>query len=237
MLSKDDRAQPADLRLRPLKHKRDPAAVLVHEVFPSIQGESTFAGLPCTFVRTTGCHLRCTYCDTAHAFFEGSERTVASLLDEVAAIGLPLVEVTGGEPLLQPSVLPLLRGLCDAGRTVLLETSGTVSTAGVDERVRVILDVKTPGSGEAARNLDDNLTRLVAGRDEVKLVLCDEADYDVARAFVRARRVPAGVAVLLSAAQPLLSPAALAEWMVRDRLDARFQLQLHKVLWGDRRGV
>lgn len=237
MLSKDARAEHTDERLAPLKRKRDPAALLINEVFTSIQGESSFAGLPCTFVRTTGCHLRCAYCDTAHAFHEGTERTIGSLLDEVSARGLPLVEVTGGEPLLQPSVHALLRGLCDAGRTVLLETSGAVSTAGVDERVHVILDVKTPGSGEAARNHHDNLARLVPGRDEVKLVLCDEVDYRFARALIDARRVPPGVAVLLSAAQPLLSPAMLAEWMVRDRVDARFQLQLHKVLWGERRGV
>lgn len=237
MLSKEARAETAEQRLAVLKRKRDPAALLVNEVFASIQGESTFAGVPCTFVRTTGCHLRCAYCDTAHAFHEGTERTVGSVLDEVAALGLPLVEVTGGEPLLQPSVHELLRAACDAGRTVLLETSGTVSTAGVDPRVHVILDVKTPGSGEAPRNVDENLARLRPGRDEVKLVVCDQADYAFARALVDARRVPAGVPVLLSPAQPSMPAATLAEWMVRDRVDARFQLQLHKVLWGERRGV
>ncbi|MBI1946334.1 MAG: radical SAM protein [Deltaproteobacteria bacterium] len=237
MLSKAAREETPEERLLPLKGKRSADAVLVHEVFTSIQGESTFAGRPCTFVRTTGCHLRCVYCDTAHAFHQGSERTVASLVDEVAALGVPLVEVTGGEPLLQASSKALLTALCDAGRTVLLETSGAVTTEGVDARVHVILDVKTPGSGEAGRNVDANLPRLVAGRDEVKLVLCDEGDYRFARQLLTSGRIPSGVTVLLSAAAPLLAPAELAEWMVRDRLVARFQLQVHKVLWGDRHGV
>lgn len=237
MLSERDRAETPDERLAPLKRKQSAATVLVNEVFASIQGESTFAGLPCTFVRTTGCHLRCAYCDTAHAFHEGTERTVASLVDEVAALGLPLVEVTGGEPLLQPSVLPLLTALCDAGRTVLLETSGAVTTERVDARVHLVVDVKTPGSGEARRNVAGNLARLVPGRDEVKLVVCDEGDYRFARELIASGRIPVGVAVLLSAAAPLLQPATLAEWMVKDRLVARFQLQLHKALWGDRRGV
>lgn len=237
MLSKLALAEGPEARLAPLKAKRDPASVLVNEVFPSIQGESTWAGAPCTFVRTTGCHLRCVYCDTEHAFHEGTERSVAALVEEVVGLGLPVVEVTGGEPLLQPAVLPLLTALCDRGLTVLLETSGAVSTAGVDARVRVILDVKTPGSGEAARLVDGNLARLVAGRDEVKMVLCGEEDYRFARELLQRGAIPAGVTVLLSAAAPLLAPAALAEWIVRDRLPVRFQVQLHKVLWGERRGV
>lgn len=237
MLSKASRAETPEERLVPLKRKRDVESVLVNEIFASIQGESTWAGVPCTFVRTTGCHLRCVYCDTEHAFHEGTEKSVAGIVDEVAALGLPLVEVTGGEPLLQPSVKRLLSALCDAGRTVLLETSGAVSTEGVDGRVRVILDVKTPGSGESARNVAANLERLVAGRDELKLVLCDEADYRFAKELLASAAVPPGVAVLLSAAAPMLAPAALAEWIVRDRLAVRFQTQLHKVLWGDRRGV
>jgi 7-carboxy-7-deazaguanine synthase len=237
MLSDATRAQTAEERLVPLKRKRDPASVLVHEVFVSLQGESTWAGLPCAFVRTTGCHLRCAYCDTEHAFFEGQERTVLSLVDEVAALGVPLVEVTGGEPLLQPSVPPLLTALCDRGLDVLLETSGAVSIEGVDARVKVILDVKTPGSGEAARNVDANLPRLRPGRDELKLVLCGEDDYRFARELLASAPLPPGVTVLLSAAAPLWSPTALADRVVRDRLPVRVQLQLHKVLWGDRRGV
>lgn len=237
MLSKASRAETPEERLWPLKRKRDVESVLVNEIFASIQGESTWAGMPCTFVRTTGCHLRCVYCDTEHAFHEGTEKSVAAIVDEVAALGLPLVEVTGGEPLLQPSVKRLLSALCDGGRTVLLETSGAISTEGVDARVRVILDVKTPGSGESARNVAANLERLVAGRDELKLVLCDEDDYRFAKELLASAAVPAGVAVLFSAAAPMLAPAALAEWIVRDRLNVRFQTQLHKVLWGDRRGV
>lgn len=237
MLSKRALVETAEERLAPLKARRDPSAVLVNEVFASLQGESSWAGVPCTFVRTTGCHLRCVYCDTEHAFHEGSERSVASLVDEVVALGLPLVEVTGGEPLLQPSVHPLLHALCERGLTVLLETSGAVSLEGVDPRVRVILDIKTPGSGEVARHVTANLPRLVPGKDEVKLVLCSEDDYRFARDLLSRGSIPAGVTVLMSAAAPLLSATELAGWIVRDRLAVRFQVQLHKVLWGDRRGV
>lgn len=237
MLSKTALAETPEQRLAPLKRARRADEVLVHEIFVSIQGESTFVGLPCVFVRTTGCHLRCVYCDTEHAFHEGRERSAASIVDEVAALGVRLVEVTGGEPLLQASVRPLLAALCDRGYTVLLETSGAVSTDGVDPRVHVILDVKTPGSGEATRNVAANLARLKPGRDQLKLVLCGEQDYRWARDWLAGAQVPAGVPVLLSAAAPLWAPAALAESIVRDRLDVRFQLQVHKALWGDRRGV
>lgn len=237
MLTKAALAETAEERLVPLKRKQREDTVLVHEVYVSVQGESTWAGVPCAFVRTTGCHLRCVYCDTEHAFHAGTERTVASLVDEVRALGVPLVEVTGGEPLLQKSARALLAALADAGLTVLLETSGGVATEGLDPRVRVILDVKTPGSGEAARNVEANWPRLVAGRDEVKFVLCDEADYAFARALVARGAFPPGVTVLFSPAAPLIEPAALAGWIVRDRLPVRFQLQLHKVLWGNRPGV
>jgi len=240
-LSKAAREESPEARLTPLKALTrkglDPSAVLlVHEVYASIQGESTWAGVPCVFVRTTGCHLRCGYCDTEHAFHDGRERTVDDLLVQVAGFGVPLVEITGGEPLLQRATRPLLRFLCDAGHTVLLETSGGVSTEGVDPRVHVILDVKTPGSGEVGRNVWSNLDRL-RPHDEVKLVICDERDYEFAREVVASRRIPQGVTVLFSPAKPGVDPARLAEWIVRDRLPVRFQVQLHKVLWGERAGV
>ena len=223
-------------RLIPLKALRQKNNLLVHEVYASVQGESTWAGVPCVFIRTTGCHLRCVYCDTEHAFYAGTERTIDDVLAEVAALGIPLVEVTGGEPLLQRAVLPLLTRLCDAGHTVLLETSGGVTTEGVDARVRIILDVKTPGSGESDRNVWANLARL-RPHDEVKLVITSEADYDYAREVVATRGIPAGATVLFSPGFPAMKPATLAEWIVRDRLPVRFQLQMHKVLWGERAGV
>ena len=222
-------------RLVELKKKAREDTVLVHEIYASVQGESTHAGRPCTFVRTTGCHLRCVYCDTEHAFHAGSERTVVEIVDAVRALGLPLVELTGGEPLLQKSAFALVRALADDGREVLIETSGGVSVEGVDPRAKLILDVKTPGSGESARNVWRNLSLLEAGRDEVKFVICDAADYAWSRDQLA--RVPAGVTVLFSPSFPGQAPAALAEWIVRDRLPVRFQLQMHKVLWGERTGV
>lgn len=237
MLTPKARAEaPAD-RLVALKRKRDDANLLVHEVYASVQGESTWAGVPCVFVRLTGCHLRCGYCDTEHAFHEGVERTVDDVVAAVRAFGLPLVELTGGEPLLQRAAHDLLRALCDAGLTVLLETSGGVSVADVDPRVRVILDVKTPGSGEAARNVWANLPLLVPGKDEVKLVIVDDADYAWAKDVVATRPIPRGVTVLFSPAAPTMDPTRLAERVVADRLPVRFQVQLHKVLWGEQRGV
>src|SRR5215213_7905777 len=178
---------PISSRLAPLAGK--PAGSLViHEIYRSLQGESTFAGLPCVFVRLTACHLRCGYCDTAHAFGQGETLSLDDVVARALALGDPLVEITGGEPLLQPEVLPLLTRLADAGRTVLLETSGAVDIGPVDPRVHVILDLKTPGSGEVAANLWENLARLEPG-DEVKFVVCDRADFDWAVAQVRAHRL------------------------------------------------
>lgn len=210
--------------------------LLVHEVYASLQGEGTHVGMPCVFVRTTGCHLRCRYCDTAHAFHEGRERSLDDVAREVLGFGLPLVLITGGEPLLQPATLPLLERLCDEGLEVLLETSGGVSTKSVDPRVRVILDVKTPGSGEHERNVWSNLERL-RPHDELKFVLCSEEDYAFAKALVLEKKLNERCTVLFSPEAEAMDKAWLAERIVDDRLPVRMQLQLHKVIWGEKRGV
>ncbi len=206
------------------------------EIFHSIQGESTAAGRPCVFVRLTGCQMRCRWCDTEYAFHGGSWWTLDAVLDEVARFGCPLVEVTGGEPLLQPAVLPLMERLADAGYEVLLETGGGLDISPVDPRVRRIVDVKCPGSGESGANRWQNLELLTA-RDEVKLVLADEADYRWARDLIAERGLAATCPVLFSAVAGELEPRRLAEWILRDRLPVRFQVQIHKLLWGDRPGV
>jgi len=208
----------------------------VNEIFYSLQGESTRVGRPCVLIRLTGCHLRCTWCDTAYAFHEGAWRSRQEVLETVAAFGCPLVELTGGEPLLQPGALPLLAALCDAGYEVLLETSGAVDIAAVDPRVRRIVDVKCPGSGEAERNLWSNL-ELLRPTDELKLVLADEADYLWARDLVLERALHRRCPVHFSPVGGALDPALLAEWILRDRLPVRLQLQLHKLLWGGRPGT
>lgn len=205
------------------------------EIFASVQGESTRVGLPTVFVRLTGCPLRCSWCDTAYAFQGGEYHTLDAVLAEVAGHGLHHVCVTGGEPLAQKACLPLLTALCDAGYSVSLETSGALDIAAVDPRVSRIMDLKAPGSGEAAKNRLENIPLLDA-RDEVKIVLADEADYQWARRMLEEHDLAARCAVLLSPVAGDLDPAALAEWIVRDRLPVRFQLQLHKVLWNDARG-
>lgn len=236
MLSDKARHESPQERLVELKRKRHDL-VLVHEVYASIQGESSHAGRPCVFVRTTGCHLRCTWCDTEHSFHVGSERSVDSLVDEVRALSIPLVELTGGEPLLQKSVLLLVTRLLDAGLEVLIETSGGVSIHDVDARAKLIVDVKAPASGEEASNVWTNVPLLVPGKDELKFVLANESDYQWAKRALLERGIAPNVTVLFSPAWPLLAPAVLAEWIVRDRLPVRLQVQLHKVLWGERPGV
>jgi 7-carboxy-7-deazaguanine synthase len=203
----------------------------VNEIFHSVQGESTHAGRPCVFVRLTACDLRCRWCDTAYAFHEGRRRAMADVLAEVAGFDCPLVEVTGGEPLLQEDVYPLMDGLLEAGHTVLLETGGHRSTARVPDAVVTVLDVKCPGSGESARMDWGNLDRL-RPHDEVKFVVADRADYEYAR-DVMARHALADrvAAVHLSPVHATLAPRALAEWALADRLRARVQLQLHKLIW------
>lgn len=211
------------------------AKLRLTEVFASIQGESTRVGLPTVFVRLTGCPLRCTWCDTDYAFQGGETRTASEILAAVGAFGLRHVCVTGGEPLAQKNCLVLLAALCDAGYSVSLETSGALDIAGVDPRVARIVDLKAPGSGEVARNRWDNLPHLTA-HDEIKIVLADEADYAWAKAQITLHALAERCTVLLSPVQGALDPAALAEWIVRDRLPVRFQLQLHKILWNDARG-
>ena len=203
----------------------------INEIFHSIQGESTFAGLPCVFVRLTACDLRCTWCDTPYAFHEGQKRSLEDVLAEVARYGCPLVEITGGEPLLQDDVYPLMERLLATGRTVLLETGGHRSTERVPPGVVTVLDVKCPGSGEADRNDWTNLDRLRPG-DQVKFVIGDRVDYEFAR-DVMARRELAGraSAVLFSPVHGVLEPRRLSDWILADRLPARLQLQMHKYIW------
>ncbi|HEX2163266.1 MAG TPA: radical SAM protein [Thermoanaerobaculia bacterium] len=203
----------------------------VNEVFYSLQGESTRAGLPCVMVRLTGCQMRCSWCDTEYAFHEGEWRTVAEVVEEVAGFGCPLVEVTGGEPLLQPGTPTLLSALADRGFEVLLETGGGLDVGAVDPRVRRIVDVKCPGSGEHEANHWPNLD-LLRPTDELKMVLAGEEDYLWARDLVRERRLAERCTVHFSPVHGRLDPRNLAAWILRDRLPVRLQLQLHKLLWG-----
>ena len=211
------------------------ARLKIAEVFLSLQGESSLVGWPTVFVRLTGCPLRCQYCDTAYAFHGGQWRTLDELLEQVRAFGVRHVCVTGGEPLAQKPCLELLRRLCDAGYVVSLETSGAIDVAAVDPRVVKVLDLKTPGSKEEGRNLWSNLAHL-APQDQVKFVLCDRADYDWARAVVAEHRLADRCTVLFSPSYEQLPARELADWIVADRLPVRFQVQLHKSLWGVERG-
>jgi 7-carboxy-7-deazaguanine synthase len=213
---------------------RPPGSLVIHEIYRSLQGEGTWTGHPCTFVRLTACHLRCRYCDTRHAFREGQLLTVEEVRTQALATGDSLVEITGGEPLLQAEVYPLMTSLADAGRTVLLETSGAVSTVDVDARVRIILDVKTPASGEAGANDVSNLDRL-RPTDEVKFVLGDRADFDWSVSLVRDRGLADRCPVLFAPEFGRVEPAELADWILATRLPIRLQIQLHKILWDPRR--
>lgn len=218
--------------------------LMINEIFYSIQGESTWAGLPCVFVRLMGCHLRCTYCDTEYAFHEGRRWTLPQIMDEVERVGsgCGLVEVTGGEPLLQPNVHELMTRLCDADKTVLLETSGACDISRCDARVIRIMDLKTPSSGESHRNLWSNLDHLTP-RDEVKFVIGTRQDYEWVRDVIRQHRLNHRVrAVILSPVHAVppgrelpgsegLSMRDLAQWMLEDHLPARMQTQLHKLIW------
>jgi 7-carboxy-7-deazaguanine synthase len=205
--------------------------LVIHEIYASIQGESTFAGLPCTFVRTTGCNLRCTWCDTPQAFFGGTRKPRATVLAEALAHGTSLVELTGGEPLLQPGVIPLLTELCDAGKTVLIETSGEADISRVDPRVHKIMDLKAPLSGECARNRWSNIEH-ITGRDEIKFVLAGREDYEWMRDTIRARKLEQRTSNLLaSTVFNKLSPRDLVKWSLADQLPVRVQLQMHKYIW------
>jgi len=208
----------------------------ITEIFYSLQGETSTVGLPTVFVRLTGCPLRCVYCDTEYAFHGGERLSLDAILAEVRRLAAPWVTVTGGEPLAQANCLPLLTRLCDQGYRVSLETSGALSIAGVDPRVAIILDLKTPGSGEASRNLYDNIP-LLKPRDEVKFVLSDRQDYQWAKMKIDELELLSRVEnVLLSPTHGTLSPTDLADWIVADRLAVRMQLQLHKLLWRDEPG-
>jgi 7-carboxy-7-deazaguanine synthase len=203
----------------------------INEIFYSIQGESTYAGRPCVFVRLTACDLRCSWCDTTYAFHEGRKRSLDDVLAEVDRLDCPLVEVTGGEPLLQDDVYPLMQSLLERGRIVLLETGGHRSTEAVPASVVTILDVKCPGSGEAHRNEWSNLDRL-RPHDEVKFVITDRADYDYARDVITRHRLAGRVAAVhLSPVHGVMDLRQLSQWTMADRLPARVQVQLHKYIW------
>ena len=213
------------------------AFLRVTEIFHSIQGESTWAGLPCTFVRLTGCPLRCVWCDTEYAFHGGERMSLDRIIEEVDAIGTKLVEVTGGEPLAHRNAFELVRLLLDRGYTVLVETSGAFDVGPLDPRAHKIMDLKCPGSGEESKNLWSNLDHLT-DRDEVKFVIADRADYDWAADVIRARGLADSVraghlrAILFSPVWDSLYFRDLARWILEDRLPVRFQVQQHKVIWG-----
>lgn len=204
----------------------------IHEIYRSVQGESSFAGQACTFVRTTGCDLRCVWCDTAEAFEGGRRMQRAEVLAQALSLATPLVEVTGGEPLLQPAVLPLMSELCDAGKTVLLETGGHRDIAEVDPRVHRIVDLKAPGSGEVDNNLWSNLEHLDA-RDELKFVLADRQDYAWMRQMIASHNLAElGIPLHASPVHGKLEPRVLVDWLLQDALPVRLGLQLHKYIWG-----
>jgi 7-carboxy-7-deazaguanine synthase len=223
-------------RLRILDGK--PAGTLViHEIYRSLQGESTHAGLPCVFVRLTACHLRCNYCDTPHAFNQGEPLSLDDIVARVLGLGDDLVEITGGEPLLQHEAFALMSRLADAGKTVLLETSGALDVGPVDSRVRIILDLKTPGSGEVEANLWSNLA-LLTPTDELKFVICDRADFDWSVTQIRDYSLLECCPVLMGACFGRVSSTELAGWILETRLPIRLQLQQHKILWDPQaRGV
>jgi len=207
----------------------------ITEIFLSLQGESSTVGLPTVFVRLTGCPLRCVYCDTTYAFKGGENRSIDAIVDEVLSYSVQHVTVTGGEPLAQKRCINLLRVLCDKGLSVSLETSGAIDVSEVDSRVMKVMDLKTPSSGEMARNLMSNLEHLNA-HDEVKFVIGDQADYDWSVEQLKTDAIDQRCKVLFSPVQGQFSPAELADRIVADRLPVRFQLQLHKLLWGDKPG-
>jgi len=210
----------------------DSGRLKITEIFYSLQGEADTVGYPTVFVRLTGCPLRCQYCDTAYAFHGGEWLTLEQVLDRVAGFTPRFVCVTGGEPLAQKNCLPLLSELCDAGYRVSLETSGAMPLAGVDERVIRVVDVKTPGSGEERRNRLDELTRL-RPEEQIKFVICDRTDYEWSREKLVSLDLAARCNVLFSPSAEQLPARQLADWILADRLPVRFQLQLHKVLWGN----
>jgi 7-carboxy-7-deazaguanine synthase len=205
--------------------------ITINEIYQSIQGESTWVGLPCVFVRLTFCDLRCTYCDTEYAFYSGAKMTVPEIVERVRSFRCRLVEITGGEPLLQKNVLPLMKELCDLGMTVLIETSGAHDISKIDPRVHRIMDLKTPGSGESDRNLYENISHLTS-RDEVKFVIGSREDYDWSKKKIEEFALPHHCGtVLFSPIFGRIEPKQIVEWILADRLPVRFQLQMHKFIW------
>ena len=207
----------------------------VTEIFYSLQGEARTVGHPTVFIRLTGCPLRCSYCDTEYAFYGGQWRELSDILDRVAEFTPRYVTVTGGEPLAQRPCRELLVALCDRGCAVSLETGGALDIAGIDPRVSIVMDLKTPGSGEEKRNLYDNIAHL-AQKDQVKFVICDRVDYEWSRAKLTEHKLDQVCEVLFSPCHGQLNPTDLAEWILADRLPVRLQIQLHKILWNDARG-
>jgi 7-carboxy-7-deazaguanine synthase len=227
---------PQAQRLLPLADK--PAGqLLIHEIYRSVQGESTFAGLPCVFVRLAVCDARCAWCDTPHAFTQGSAWAPEAVLEKVRGYATPVVEITGGEPLLQPEVFPLMTHLADAGLTVLLETSGAHDITPVDPRVHIIMDLKCPDSGECDGNRWENLQALKPA-DQIKFVIASRRDFDWTANAVRSHRLDERFAVLVSPAFGMVTPADLARWLLDSGLHVRMQLQMHKYIWDPKaRGV
>ena len=221
--------------LRQLRPSQQASMLRVSEVFVSLQGEADTVGIPTTFIRLTGCPLRCQYCDTAYAFYGGEKQSVSDLVAQATEHAVRFVTVTGGEPLAQPGCLALLTQLCDAGFRVSLETSGALDVSGVDKRVIKILDIKTPGSGEAERNRLENLDCL-ARDDQVKFVICDRQDYQWACRILQEFNLAQRCGVLFSPSHDQLKSRQLADWIVADRLPVRLQIQLHKYLWGNEPG-
>lgn len=208
------------------------AALRVNEIFLSLQGETSKTGLPTAFIRLTGCPLRCRYCDTEYAFYEGETMTIADIAQTIGAYRTRHVTVTGGEPLAQKNCLPLLTHLCNEGYQVSLETGGAMDVAAVDTRVVKVMDLKTPGSGEAAKNRIENLQH-IGERDQIKFVICDHGDYEWSRDVLNQYRLHERCEILFSPCHDQLPAAQLADWILEDKLPVRFQIQLHKYLWGD----
>lgn len=218
-----------------MSHVIQDAQLRISEIFFSLQGETRRIGLPTVFIRLTGCPLRCTYCDTSYAFTGGQNMSLAAIIEQVVSYAPRYVCVTGGEPLAQKNALPLMTALCDAGYEVSLETSGALDIRGADTRVMRVLDIKTPASGEEGKNRWDNLAALTA-HDEIKFVLCDENDYQWAKQILVQHDLTAKCEVTFSPAHGSLDATHLADWIVRDRLPVRMQVQLHKILWPNEAG-
>lgn len=214
----------------------DKTRLKITEIFYSLQGESVSVGIPTVFIRLTGCPLRCGYCDTAYAFSGGEWMSVEHIIDEVKRYNTSHITVTGGEPLAQKTCLELLRLLCDLGYSVSLETSGALAVDEVDKRVVKVVDIKTPGSGEVARNRLENLP-LLTPQDQVKFVICDKSDYEWSKQLITEQQLDHRCEILFSPAYGQMNPATLADWVLADQLKVRFQIQLHKYLWGNKPGV